>query len=341
SNGTNLRLLNDNNTHQTDPRWSPDSQKIAFITSVILPEYNAENRQVVIVDKDGKNLIDFSGGIKPTLNDSPQWSPDSRKITFTSARDGDFEIFIDPDNDARDYFEIEVNQRNKIFDLFLPQPYRDKGDALISWDAPGMQSAVQLQGTLNNPTDIDKGWTVEFKIPFNTIKMGFANGTPAEGALWRINFSRVEWDTRVKNGKYIKLTNAKGKKLPERNWVWSAPGIISMHAPERWGYLQFTKKEHETFPVFKVPYADLQKQYLWLIYYNQQQYYRQHGVYTSSLNDLGISSPGIDIAGTPNVISISSSMYHYSASVGDGKAMVWTISNEGLIRPNQLSAKPK
>ncbi|MBL4677980.1 MAG: carbohydrate-binding family 9-like protein, partial [Mucilaginibacter sp.] len=205
-------------------------------------------------------------------------------------QDNDFEIFIDPDNDARNYFEIEINQRNQIFDLFLPKPYRDRGDALISWDAAGMKNAVQLQGSLNNPDDQDDGWTAEFQIPFRDIKMGFGRGAPADGTVWRINFSRVEWDTEVKNGKYVKQKNAQGKNLPERNWVWSAPGIVSMHAPERWGYLQFTKNQSAKAIPFKVPYADLQKQYLWLVYYTQQKYRQQHHTYANSLADLGISS---------------------------------------------------
>lgn len=38
---------------------------------------------------------------------------------------------------------------------------------------------------------------------------------PADGDLWRINFSRVEWNTTVVNGRYVK-TGA-----PCHNWVWS------------------------------------------------------------------------------------------------------------------------
>ncbi|TWR24156.1 hypothetical protein FPZ42_16850 [Mucilaginibacter achroorhodeus] len=247
-------------------------------------------------------------------------------------QDNDFEIFIDPDNDARNYFEIEINQRNKIFDLFLPKPYRDKGDALISWDANGMQNAVQLQGTLNNPNDKDTGWTAEFKIPFSNIKMGFGNGTPAEGTLWRVNFSRVEWDTYVKNGKYVKQKDAKGNKLPERNWVWSAPGIINMHAPERWGYLQFTKNKSANDLKSEVPYADLQKQYLWLIYYNQQKYRQQYNTYANSLADLGITSSDAIVEGIKNTLSVEGSKHQYLATITDANGKTWTINNDGLLR---------
>ncbi|GGH09254.1 hypothetical protein GCM10007352_14610 [Mucilaginibacter phyllosphaerae] len=246
--------------------------------------------------------------------------------------DNDFEIFIDPDGDGRDYFEIEVNQLNKIFDLFMPKPYRDRGDALISWDTPGMQSAVQLQGTLNNPADKDTGWTVEFKIPFSSVKMGFAAGAPKEGDLWRVNFSRVEWDTAIKNGKYVKLKDAAGKKLPERNWVWSAPGIINMHAPERWGYLQFTKSTTADKATFTMPYADLQKQYLWLVYYKQREYRATHQAYANNLPDLGIDAANYTINSKENTLTVEGTKNQFIATITDGGGKTWSVDNSGALR---------
>ncbi|MDB5286899.1 MAG: hypothetical protein JWR05_1848 [Mucilaginibacter sp.] len=249
--------------------------------------------------------------------------------------DNDFEMFIDPNNDGRDYFEIEVNQINKIFDLFLSKPYRDKTGPLVSWDTPGMETAVQLQGTINNPADKDTGWTVEFKIPFTAIKTG-GTAMPTDGAFWRINFSRVEWDTQVKDGKYVKLTDATGKDLPEHNWVWSPQGVINMHYPERWGYLQFTRKQTAGSQDFKVPYSDLQKQYLWLVYYNQQKYYQQHHAYAANLTELGISSTEFNINDIKNTLSVEGSAYYFLARIADGKESTWTINNDGLLSSFKL-----
>jgi len=261
----------------------------------------------------------------------PQLWANLTKHDLVIFNDNDFEMFIDPDNDGQNYFEIEINEYNKIFDLFLPKPYRDKGDALISWNTPGMQSAVQLQGTINAPNDKDTGWTAEFKIPFSSLRMGFGKSTPVEGDLWRVNFSRVEWDTEVKGGKYFKLKDANGKKLPERNWVWSPQGIISMHMPERWGYLQFAKKEYETLPVFKVPYADQQKQYLWLVYYSQQRYLQQHHAYASTLADLGILQSQFNLNGINNTLVLEGSAHQFFASITDDNGNTCTINYNGLL----------
>ena len=41
--------------------------------------------------------------------------------------DNDFEIFINPNNDTHNYFELEINALGTEMDLFLPKPYRNGG----------------------------------------------------------------------------------------------------------------------------------------------------------------------------------------------------------------------
>ena len=59
---------------------------------------------------------------------------------------------------------------------------------------------------------------------------------PAAGDEWRLNFSRVEWLTDIFGGKYVKVPDKR-----EDNWVWSPQGLIDMHVPEHWGYVQFCR----------------------------------------------------------------------------------------------------
>src|ERR1700744_352941 len=86
--------------------------------------------------------------------------------------DNDFEVFVNPDNNAKHYFEIEINALATIFDLFLPEPYRYGGSPLIAWDVDGLKKAVHINGTLNHPGDTDQGWTVELAIPIAAISTG-------------------------------------------------------------------------------------------------------------------------------------------------------------------------
>ena len=61
-------------------------------------------------------------------------------------RDNDFEVFINPNNTTHQYFELEFNALNTVFDLFLNKPYRNGGNAMINWNAEGLRSAVKIAG---------------------------------------------------------------------------------------------------------------------------------------------------------------------------------------------------
>ena len=152
--------------------------------------------------------------------------------------ENDFEVFVDPDGDTLEYYEFEINALGTYWDLRLPKPYRDGGKAVDSWEIPGLKSAVHLDGTLNNPRDTDRSWSVELAFPWRALKEFTAVAAPPhDGDRWRINFSRVEWDVAPAADGYAKIPNRK-----EHNWVWSPQGVIDMHQPEMWGYVQFSAK---------------------------------------------------------------------------------------------------
>jgi hypothetical protein len=148
--------------------------------------------------------------------------------------DNDFEVFLNPTGDGLNYFEFEINALNTGWDLFLPKPYDKGGKADNGWEMPGYKSAVAIEGTFNDARDRDKGWSVELALPWSAFVERSGKGRPGAGEAWRVNFSRVEWQVRVVNGKYEKLAG-----LPEDNWVWSPQGAVNMHAPERWGVVRF------------------------------------------------------------------------------------------------------
>jgi hypothetical protein len=152
-------------------------------------------------------------------------------------RDNDFEVFLNPSGDGNNYFEFEINALNTGWDLFLPRPYKKKGRADNSWEIPGLKTAVHVQGTLNDPRDRDRGWTVEMAFPWKAFASRAPVERPRPGDEWRVNFSRVEWRVEIRDGKYVKVPG-----LKEDNWVWSPQGLIDMHVPEMWGYVRFTDK---------------------------------------------------------------------------------------------------
>ncbi|WP_137401791.1 carbohydrate-binding family 9-like protein [Echinicola rosea] len=199
----------------------------------------------------------------------------------------DIEVFIDPDGDTHNYYELEVNALGTEWDLLMTKPYRNGGAPINGWNINGFQKGLGLQGTINDPSDRDSAWTIEMAIPWKALSQrGPAYSPPADGQQWRINFSRVQWQLDILDGQYTKKTNPKtGKHYPEYNWVWSPQGHINMHIPENWGYLQFaaTPVGTEKIP-FKMAKDEAVKDALRSLYHKQHRYFKKQGEYAAQLS---------------------------------------------------------
>jgi hypothetical protein len=102
-----------------------------------------------------------------------------------------FELFFKPSTESLIYYEFQVNAANTRLELFLPS----RGCGGYQRFAPltkfGMESAVRLEGTLNNWEDKDKGWTVEGRIPWTAFKA--TGGAPKAGDKWRFALCRYDY----------------------------------------------------------------------------------------------------------------------------------------------------
>jgi hypothetical protein len=255
--------------------------------------------------------------------------------------DNDFEVFIDPDGDTHRYYELELNAYSTEWDLLLDRPYRDDGKAFFHWDMSGLKTAVHIDGTINDPSDRDRGWTVEIAIPFAVL---LANNqrwkSPKPGQQFRINFSRVEWKTEIKNNRYVKTINPKtGKHYPEDNWIWSPPGIVSMHYPEMWGFVQFS-----AFPVgkrtepFKMKPEEYVKWQLRRVYYREHTHYLKNGQYTDDISKLSLGAPSLDGYRWPPEIKHTWDQFEARIRSRDGKE-TWIIDHHGKVHKKEIRNK--
>ncbi|MCP4583641.1 MAG: carbohydrate-binding family 9-like protein [candidate division Zixibacteria bacterium] len=245
--------------------------------------------------------------------------------------DNDFEVFIDPDGDTHEYYELEVNAFSTEWDLFLVKPYRDGGPAIHSWDIQGLKTAVHIDGTINSPGDIDKGWSVEIAMPWTVLReCAHKNAPPSDGDQWRVNFSRVEWQTEILNGDYAKITDPNtGESLPEDNWVWSPQGLINMHYPEMWGYVQFSDKAvggRDT--QFKLRSEEQAKWAMRMLYYAQRNYHNEHGKSARSYCELNIDIDSVDGYNWPPEIMVTSSLFEANLKGLNNQADLY-ISQDG------------
>jgi hypothetical protein len=188
-------------------------------------------------------------------------------------QENDVEVFIDG-GDC--YYELEINALGTLyevmfiwrdaytrgsrfdvpeFDLLERQVFSFGGDydrqpasfwwgthprgprwAFLDWDFPGLRVATHIDGTLNDSSDIDQGWTVEIAFPWSGMTW-LADGRslpPQDGDTWRIFFGRFE-----------KLMNAGREIEPHPAWVLSPHGVYDTHQPACFPYVTFSKTDVE------------------------------------------------------------------------------------------------
>ena len=172
--------------------------------------------------------------------------------------DNDVELFIA----GRDsYYEFEINGFNTVYEVFfiwddayekagfskVPEFTRSKlkpfngvdfkthprGGRLgnFDWPFPGRQTAVHIDGTVNNDKDKDRGWSVEVALPWKGMKWLATDGRalpPKDGDVWRMDFSRFN------------TYKAPPPAKDSGGWVWTRHGIWDSHIPECFAFIQFS-----------------------------------------------------------------------------------------------------
>ena len=250
----------------------------------------------------------------------------------------DFEIFIDPDGDGQYYYEFEMNAHNAIWDLFLIRPYRVADGLpkyLNNWDMKGIRTAVQLRGTLNDPSDRDTSWIVEVALPWSALaEMAPEARMPEPGEQWRVNFSRVDWHFEVRDGQYHKKTDPETGEVvrwPEENWVWSPSGRVDMHQVETWGYVQFSGQTAGTAAeAFRQKPEEAVKWALWQLYHQQQAFREANGYYAGETKKLSL--PAVELPGYEPQLQVwaSPETFHLRLPAPDGGGH-WNIDHSGRL----------
>ena len=176
-------------------------------------------------------------------------------------QDNDVELFIAV---ADGYYEFEIHSFGTIYEVFFlwEQIYQQKGYDKIpefsrdpeqvlpfhgvgykdhprgprigywNWDLPGLKTAVHLDGTINNNSDRDRGWTVELAVPWSGLTwVAHGDGRacpPNSGDTWRMDFSRFN--------QYKEAPPA----TDHGGWAWSPHGVWDSHVPEVFPHITFS-----------------------------------------------------------------------------------------------------
>jgi len=70
---------------KTDPMYSPDGLKIAFIST------HDGDPEIFVMNANGTGLRKLTDNT--AVDAAPSWSPDGRKVVFSSDRSGSFELY--------------------------------------------------------------------------------------------------------------------------------------------------------------------------------------------------------------------------------------------------------
>ncbi len=134
------------------------------------------------------------------------------------------EAFIDPECSLHHYFEFNVSPRNVVFDAYIVNPDGiGPGEGTdFGWNCEGVKTEVLVDGTIDDRTDLDRGWTAEIAIPFKSL----GKTKPRAGERWRLNLFRIDLSPP-----------------PKEFQAWSPPLFDPprFHVPKRFGTLFFSK----------------------------------------------------------------------------------------------------
>jgi hypothetical protein len=168
----------------------------------------------------------ITGGFKKDETDPHLWTKDT------------VEIMIDPDGDGdnKDYYEIQINPQNLVFDSRFdtynqPKKEPDGPFGHQDWSAK-LKSAVVLDGTLDKADDVDKGYVVEAMIPWKSLDK--AKKVPPEpGQTFRMNLYAMEnnggvaWSPILGQGNFHRASRFGKVLFATKDWTPPAPALAS------------------------------------------------------------------------------------------------------------------
>ncbi|MFN8372372.1 MAG: hypothetical protein U0694_05790 [Anaerolineae bacterium] len=113
--GSRTERLTETEADEGMPRWSPDGERVVFMSSE--EPADIDSYEIFVMDADGDNLEQITDN-----NDAdrfPSWSPDGERIIFHSNRDGDYELYtMTPEGD--DVEQLTDNDWNDARAAYSP-----------------------------------------------------------------------------------------------------------------------------------------------------------------------------------------------------------------------------
>jgi hypothetical protein len=114
--------------------------------------------------------------------------------------------------------------------------------------------------------------------------------------------------------------------------VWSPQGLVEMHRPQTWGYVQFSTAAPGK-ATFRPDPAGPAKHVLHRIHEAQRTFHKEHGRYAKTLAEMGLADIGHESVMGPPRIEVNDGGFQASVDVRlpDGKTERWRIRQDALV----------
>lgn len=123
--GDDLTRLTNVSAMNRSPAWSPDGTRIAFASSRDEADPSACpfkcNFEIYIMNADGSEQTRLTNN--PKVDNWPNWSPDGKRIAFTSYRDGNAEIYV-MNADGSGQMQLTDNPASDLWPVWSPDGSR-------------------------------------------------------------------------------------------------------------------------------------------------------------------------------------------------------------------------
>lgn len=136
--GSDVSRLTDDDARLSQPVWSPDGNRIAFVR-----RRGVEYREIFVMKADGSGQVRVMTNYQ-SLDIEPAWSPDGSKIAFTSSRDS----YYDSGDRKVTVLNIYVLDTGTLQQVQLTDT--QEWDSLPSWSPDGERIAFQSSRGGNN-----------------------------------------------------------------------------------------------------------------------------------------------------------------------------------------------
>ena len=203
-----------------DPQWN--ASDTLFINQDLLSCDEDSTGHFVLIQSNNQYLYVFCKIYNRhiwsnlSLRDEPLYQEDA------------FEVFLDPAGDGIDYYELEINPLNTLFDLHFTSSPHNGGEGDAKFNFQGIKHDVYIEGTLNDPIDEDSYWSAELAIPLKELGIESVSQIRNLSA----NFAIVKWPMKITDGRYEKVNPSDLKAA--KYICWQCHSEYNMHLPEKW-----------------------------------------------------------------------------------------------------------